>query len=58
MINQPIEGVAVRNIERADPQVVVELGRLGSATVHEAQGRTGNMLPVRPWASCTGPARR
>ena len=49
MINRPIVGVAVRNIERADPGVVAELGRLGSATVHEAQQRSGNMLPcLRP----------
>ena len=49
MITQPIEGVAVRHIERADPEVVSELGRLGAATVHEAAGRTGNMLPhMRP----------
>ena len=49
MISQSIEGVAVRNIERADPAVVAELGRLGAATVHEAQGRSGNMLPhMRP----------
>jgi len=49
MITQPIAGVAVRHIERADAEMVVELGRLGSATVHEALGRMGNMLPhMRP----------
>jgi 4-hydroxy-4-methyl-2-oxoglutarate aldolase len=49
VIHRPIEGVAVRNIPRADPEVVAELGRLGAATVHEAQGRRGNMLPhMRP----------
>jgi 4-hydroxy-4-methyl-2-oxoglutarate aldolase len=49
VIDRPIEGVAVRTIARADPEVVAELGRLGSATVHEAQGRTGSMLPyMRP----------
>ncbi len=43
------EGVAVRTIERADPGIIKELGRLGSATVHEAQQRSGNMSPqLRP----------
>ncbi len=49
MITQPIEGVAVRKIKRTETAVVEELGRLGSATVHEALGKCGNMLPyMRP----------
>ena len=42
-------GVVHRNIRRADPAVASELGRFGSATVHEALGRVGLMKPyMRP----------
>ncbi len=42
-------GVVRRNIQRADASAVVELGKLGVATVHEAQGKTGLMKPyMRP----------
>jgi 4-hydroxy-4-methyl-2-oxoglutarate aldolase len=38
--------IAVRNIQRADADDIAILGRLGVATVHEAQGRVGLMNPV------------
>jgi 4-hydroxy-4-methyl-2-oxoglutarate aldolase len=42
-------GVVKRNIERADRDAVEQLGRLGSATVHEAMGRVGLLKPyMRP----------
>ena len=44
--------VVVRNIQRADAEVVKRLGALGASTVHEAYGRVGLMKPyLRPgWA--------
>ena len=53
-------GIAVRSIERADAAAVEKLARLGVATVHEAQGRTGllkpHLRPIYPGAAACGTA--
>ena len=42
-------GIVKRNIERADRGAVDQLGKFGSATVHEAMGRMGLLKPyMRP----------
>ena len=44
-----MSGTVVRNINRAEAGTIATLERLGVATVHEAQGRSGLMQPhMRP----------
>jgi len=58
LINQL--GIVKRNIGRADEDAVAQLGKFGTATVHEAQGRTGllkpYMRPIWPGAVVSGTA--
>jgi 4-hydroxy-4-methyl-2-oxoglutarate aldolase len=53
-------GVVYRQIQRADRAAADQLGQLGSATVHEAQGRVGLlkpcMRPIYPGAQVSGTA--
>jgi len=59
-VNMTTLGIVKRNIVRADKTATEALGRLGSATVHEAMGRVGlmkpYMRPIYPGAQVSGTA--
>jgi 4-hydroxy-4-methyl-2-oxoglutarate aldolase len=61
-MSQPMNdlGIVKRNIVRADKAAVEKLSRFGVATIHEAMGRVGLMLPymrpIYPSAQACGPA--
>jgi len=46
MLREQVLGVAVKNINRAPKEQIERLEKLGSATVHEAQKRVGQLNPV------------
>jgi 4-hydroxy-4-methyl-2-oxoglutarate aldolase len=53
-------GVVYRNVKRVDRAIAVRLGAFGTATVHEAMGRSGLMQPylrpIYPGARVSGAA--
>ena len=46
MLREQVLGVAVKNINRASKKQIARLEKLGSATVHEAQKRVGQLKPI------------
>ena len=51
----------LHTVPRPDPQIVAALGKLGTATIHEAQGQSGALAhtirPIYAGMKCCGPAR-